>query len=110
VVNNTKNMVFDGIAFQYATWLDAGGPKGFVDTQSAYMYRDGEAPVNIHVVKSTNISFTNNEFSHLGAVYALGVDGGSQVRRTTLAKIYTFTNCCLKIASLGNQPQGRDSV
>jgi hypothetical protein len=36
-VNNTKNIIFDGTAFQYATWLGAGGPKGFVDTQ---VYRD----------------------------------------------------------------------
>ena len=74
-------MAFEGTAFSYATWLGVNGPKGFVDTQSAYMYHDGEPPVNIRVQKSSNITFFDNDFSHLGAVYALGADGGSQVGR-----------------------------
>ena len=38
VVNGTKNLVMQDTQFQYATSLHASGPKGFVDTQSAYMY------------------------------------------------------------------------
>jgi hypothetical protein len=39
---------------------------------------DGESPVNVLVEKSRNITFTGCSFRHLGGVYALGANGGSQ--------------------------------
>ena len=79
VVNSTRNLVWEGVRFEYATWLGANGPQGFVDTQSAFLYRGnnnpaagGEAPVNIHVQASTNITFASCAFEHLGGVPAPG--------------------------------------
>ena len=42
VVNKTQNLRWEGVKFQYATSLHASGDRGFVDTQSAYLYKDGE--------------------------------------------------------------------
>ena len=78
MINHTQNLVWEAVQFEFASWLGASGPKGFVDTQSAYLCLDGEAPVNVHVRKSRNVSFTGCLFQHLGGVYALGADGGSQ--------------------------------
>ena len=104
-----------------ATWLGASGPQGFVDTQSAFLYRGnnnpgagGEPPVNIDVQRSTNISFVSCGFSHLGAVYALGADGGSQ---SVIVSNSTFTDCSgggIKLGSSGErgvpQPQNNASM
>ena len=54
---------------RYSTSLHASGDRGYVDTQSGYLYRDGEPPVNIHVQKSSNVKFLNCGFAHLGGVY-----------------------------------------
>ena len=77
-VAGTQNLRFEGIRFEYATWLGASGPQGFVDTQSAFLYRGnnnmqagGEPPVNVRVQTSQNITFVGCGFAHLGAVYAL---------------------------------------
>jgi hypothetical protein len=78
VVNNSANLHWENVRFEYASWLGASGPRGFVDTQSAYLCMDQEPPVNIRVQKSRNITFSGCSFSHLGGVYALGADGGSQ--------------------------------
>ena len=90
IVNNTKDVAWRDVKFEYATWLGSSGPMGFVDTQSAFIYggghneawggdtTGGEPPVNLHVVKSQKVKFSGCSFSHLGAVYALGGDGGSQ--------------------------------
>ena len=102
-----------------ATWLGASGPQGFVDTQSAFLYRGndnqgagGEPPVNIDVQRSTNISFVSCGFSHLGAVYALGADGGSQ---SVIVSNSTFTDCSgggIKLGSSGERgvPQPQNNV
>ena len=62
------------------------------------MYHDGEPPVNIRVQKSSNITFFDNDFSHLGAVYALGADGGSQ---GVLVSNGTFTDISGGAVKLG---------
>ena len=33
-VTGTENLRWEGVHFEYATWLGASGPKGYVDTQS----------------------------------------------------------------------------
>lgn len=77
-LSNATNHVFHGIEFQYGTWLGASDNVGYVDTQSAYLCQYGEPPVNVHAHSATNITFSNCGFRHLGAVYAVGADGGSQ--------------------------------
>jgi hypothetical protein len=53
VVNGTHNLRWEGVSFEYATWLGSSGPRGYVDTQSAYLCQDGEPPVNVHVWNAT---------------------------------------------------------
>ena len=77
MVNNSHSLQWDNVDFAFASWLGVAGPRGYVDTQSAYLCMDGEPPVNIRVLKSAGITFKNCGFTHLGGVYALGVDGGS---------------------------------
>ena len=72
LVNGSANVRWEGVRFEYATWLGASGPKGYVDTQSAYLCQDGEPPVNVHVWHSKNVTFSGCDFQHLGAVYAIG--------------------------------------
>jgi hypothetical protein len=31
-------------------WLGASGPKGYIDTQSAYLCQQGEPPVNVRPI------------------------------------------------------------
>ena len=49
VINNTKNLRWEGVSFQYATWLGASESTGFIDTQSAYLCQEGEPPVNVQI-------------------------------------------------------------
>jgi hypothetical protein len=78
IVNNTANLRWENVQFEYATWLGASEATGYIDTQSAYLCQQGEPPVNVHVEKSHNITFDSCGFEHLGGVYALGADGASQ--------------------------------
>ena len=55
VVNNTRNVQWSGVQFSYATSLHASGPRGFVDTQSAYLYVSHLFPL-MHGAKSSQRS------------------------------------------------------
>jgi hypothetical protein len=99
VVNGSQNVRWEGVQFQYATWLGASGPKGYVDTQSAYLCNDGEPPVNVHVWHSTNVTFRSCAFQHLGGVYAIGANNASQ---SIIVSNCTFTDCSGGAVKLGN--------
>jgi hypothetical protein len=83
-LTGASNVRWEGVHFAYGTWLDASGPKGYIDTQSGYQCQavansqDGEPPTNVAISGSLNITVVSCAFSHLGAVYALGADGASQ--------------------------------
>ena len=91
-----------------------------MDTQSAFLYRGnnnpeagGEPPVNVHVFRSHNLTFTDCTFSRLGGVYGLGVDGGSQ---GVVVSNSTFTDISgggIKLGYSGErgvpQPQNNES-
>ena len=102
-LDGAKNMAWEGVSFQYATWAGASGPKGFVDTQSAYLYQEGEPPVNVQLHHCTNISFTSCSFEHLGAVYAIGANEASQ---SVAVSNCTFTDVSgggVKLGSVGER-------
>ena len=54
------------------------------------MYKDGEPPVNIAIAESKNIKFLGCDFRHLGGVYALCADKGSQ---DVVVANSTFADC-----------------
>jgi hypothetical protein len=82
---------FEGLGFEYATWLAPNGPDGYVCDQSGFhLVGDGHGtnsighdpdvvrtPGNVSFVYAQNISFVNNAFTHMGAV-ALDFGTGSQ--------------------------------
>ena len=90
LINGSSNVQWENVRFEFATWLGASGPKGYVDTQSAYLCQDGEPPVNVHVWHSHNVTFSGCSFQHLGAVYAIGAHGASQ---GIVVSNCTFTDC-----------------
>jgi beta-glucuronidase len=99
VVNGTSNLRWEGVSFQFATWLGASGPKGYIDTQSAYLCMDGEPPANVELWNATNVTFSGCDFRHLGAVYALTAHNASQ---DTVVSNCTFTDCSGGGVKLGN--------
>ena len=99
VVNGSQNVRWQNVKFEYASWLGASGPKGFVDTQSAYMCNDGEPPVHVNVLNSTNVTLSGCEFQHLGAVYVVGVHNASQ---SIVVSNCSFTDCSGGAVKLGN--------
>lgn len=120
-VEHTQNLRWEGVQFEYATYLGTSGSQGFVDTQSGFLYRGnnnpkagGEPPVNVHVLHSHNISFASCSFAHLGAVYAFGADAGSQ---DVIVWNSTFTDISgggIKLGFSGErgvlQPQNNESL
>eukprot|EP01052_Picozoa_sp_SAG31_P001462 SAG31_NODE_49_length_30599_cov_15.615016_22_plen_529_part_00 len=99
VVNGSNNVHWEHVSFEYATFLGTSGPKGFVDTQSAYLCNDGEPPVNVHIFHATNVTFRGCRFQHLGGVYALGAQNASQ---NIIVSNCTFTDCSGGAVKLGN--------
>ncbi|MFO1312864.1 MAG: hypothetical protein U1F41_12460 [Burkholderiales bacterium] len=82
---------FEGLAFEYATWLRPGGKDGYVADQSGFhLVGDDHAqniighssnvsrtPGNVRFVYAHSIVFAGNVFRHLGGV-ALDFDTGAQ--------------------------------
>lgn len=99
VVNATANVAWKDVNFAYVTSLHASGPRGFIDTQSGYMYQDGEPPLNVHVIASHNVSFSGCDFRHMGAVYTLGANNASQ---NIVISNCTFADCSGGAIKLGN--------
>ncbi|GBG08959.1 putative carbohydrate-binding protein [Paenibacillus agaridevorans] len=83
-----KNIVFEGLTFSYATWLQPNGPHGYREIQANIMppldyrmsfhsYDDRKVPANVTVSGGHQIRFERNTFEHLGAV-GLNVDYGAK--------------------------------
>jgi hypothetical protein len=83
-----ENVVFEGLTFSYATWLQPNGEFGFRDIQAgfmspnepppiAYSYTDVKMPASVSFSGGRNLRFERNTFIHLGSV-GLNVDYGAQ--------------------------------
>jgi hypothetical protein len=74
----TQNIRFTGIAFAYATWLEPNTAAGYPEIQAGILEPSEEKTLaQISFSGSSNITFSANQFLHLGGV-ALGFGGGSQ--------------------------------
>jgi Right handed beta helix region len=75
------NIVFSGITFAYATWLQPAGSQGYADNQSGILWINAAAPAktlgNISFQYSHNITLKNDTFTHLGGV-AIDFGNGAQ--------------------------------
>jgi hypothetical protein len=82
---------FQGITFEFGTWLGPSGPNGYAADQSGF-HLDGNGhrpnlvghdpdtvrtPGNVRLSHAQNITFVHDDFLHLGAV-ALDLSAGSQ--------------------------------
>ena len=85
-VVNASHVTFEGLRFEYATWLGAGGPDGYVEQQSGcgtvgsnkhnsdcttewdYLWSVALAPGAISLADSSSISFVGCEVAHVGGV------------------------------------------
>ena len=97
------NIVFSGLQFSYATWMQPSTPTGFSEVQANYtitgadgyatqglckLARHGTCPYgawtkepgNVQFAYDRNISLLNDRFVHLGAA-GLDLDNGSQNSR-----------------------------
>jgi len=83
-----KNIVFEGLTFAHATWLQPNGPLGYREIQANIMpphdwrnsfhaYDDLKVPANVTISGGHNIRFERNIFEHLGAV-GLNIDYGAK--------------------------------
>lgn len=83
-----ENVVFEGLTFAYATWLQPNGEFGFREIQAgfmspnepppiAYSYTDVKMPASVSFSGGRNLRFERNTFVHLGSV-GLNVDYGAQ--------------------------------
>jgi hypothetical protein len=102
-VSGAKHLRWEGIDFHYATWSGASDERGFVDTQAAYMYRRGEAPSNVRMHNVRNVTFSNCNFAHLGAVYAMSADGGSQNVTVSNCTFTDISGGAVKLGTVGER-------
>ena len=105
------NIRFDGLTFTYATWLGPAGDDGYVSDQSGFRVTGAQNTPNIighnqHVTRTPgnlrfeyarNIVFTNNRFTHLGAV---ALDFGTGSQDNTIAR-NTFSDISAAAIQLG---------
>lgn len=82
---------FEGISFEYGTWLDPSGPNGYAADQSGFHLtgpghqpnlighdqNTTRTPGNVRFKFAHNIRFVGNDFLHLGGV-GIDFDTGSQ--------------------------------
>lgn len=109
--DGVKNITFDGIRFEYATWNKPSENTGYVSIQSGSILTDPhyltiedafeglyDLPGSIHFINSSNISLTNNIFSNLGAT-AVNFGSGS---KNNIIFANTFDNISASAITLGD--------
>lgn len=110
-----KNVAFSGITFSHSTWLEPSSPDGLIEGQAGFrMVGEGnptfdstrlkwkKTPGAVNVSYGHGVSFTDNVFTHLGAV-GLNLNTGSQ-GTTVVGNVFT------DIAATGVQIGGTDVV
>jgi|GEM_PF-643873 len=92
--HGASNLSFEGLTFEYSTWLEPNGAEGYVADQSSFRvtgtgneansighFRQVErTPGNVSFRDGANITFDGNVFRHLGGV-GLDLSGGAQDNR-----------------------------
>ncbi|GAA4564500.1 discoidin domain-containing protein [Planotetraspora kaengkrachanensis] len=110
-----RNIGFEGITFSYATWLEPSGPDGMVEGQAGFRITGTDnpnfdstrlkwvkTPGAVNVTYGHDVEFTDNTFTHLGAV-GLNLNTGTQ---GTLINGNVFK----EIAGTGLQVGGTDVI
>jgi hypothetical protein len=110
---NVSGVVWQDIAFQYATWLQPNTGDGFVDAQSA-VYAcsagaagctaggEGEPVAAVRVSGCTAVAFEGCTFTNMGAPYALAVANSSQAVNVTGCTFSELSGGFLKLGSVAD--------
>ena len=122
--NGVSNISFEGLSFKYATWLDpnrvvvdVNGPTadGYVSDQAGFhLVGDGHeanqighfidvtrTPGNVSFHNGTGITFSDNVFSHLGAV-GLDFSGGAQDNRISHNIFQDISGAAIQIGGVSD--------
>ncbi len=96
------NIVFSGITFAYATWLQPAGDQGYGDNQSGILWINSPAAPaktlgNISFQYAHTIILENSTFTHLGGV---AIDFGHGAQNNTIER-NTITDISSNGISLG---------
>ncbi|MFC0554809.1 discoidin domain-containing protein [Planotetraspora thailandica] len=110
-----RDVGFDGITFSYATWLAPSGPDGMVEGQAGFRITGTDnpnfdstrlkwvkTPGAVNVAYGHDVAFTDNTFTHLGAV-GLNLNTGTQ-------GTFINGNVFKEIAGTGLQVGGTDVI
>ena len=97
-----RNIVFDGLAFRYTTWMRPSTDAGHADAQNNHLRYPGSPDqlpdAAIRVELANSVSFVNNEFAKLG-VTAIRMENGVQNSRTYGNRFYDLSGSALNIGS-----------
>ena len=74
------------------------------------MCQDGEPPVNVKLTTSSSIIFSGCTFQHLGGVYALGADQGSQDIAVVNSTFTDISGGGVKLGSSGERGAAAPAV
>lgn len=109
-----KHIRFEGLTFQYATWLEPNSPDGYVSDQSGFRLLGSDhkantighdpvvvrTPGNVSFAYAKNISFIGNTFSHMGAV-ALDFGTGSQENQIVNNTFNDISAAAIQLGGVG---------
>ena len=118
-----SNIMFQGLQFSYATWLEPNTKDGYVSDQSSYILMgEGYQPNiighqlltyktlgNVTLQYAHNITFSGNTFSHLGGV-ALDLDTGSQDNKILNNTFTDISSTALQVGGLSGIDARPNSV
>jgi len=97
-----RNVIFDGLAFRYTTWMRPSTDAGHADAQNNHLRYPGtpdQLPdAAIRVELASSVSFVNNEFAKLG-ITAIRMENGVQHSRIEGNRFYDLSGSALNIGS-----------
>jgi len=102
-----KNIVFSNLEFSYGTWLGPNRDLGYcgisLDSYSTALrlWVNAHPPGNVEIKNSTNVFFTNNTLSRLGAE-GLVLDGYTDGIKVVGNQFYNISGNALRIGSLSH--------
>jgi hypothetical protein len=118
--SGTSSHSWEGVHFQYSTWMQPNSGDGYVDNQATVFACTagsdvcnlgtwGEPLGAVRVSGGKDLSFSGCEFSHIGSAYALSVLGSSKGVSVTGCTFSDLSGGFLKLGSVGKDNTGNDT-
>jgi len=109
-----EHIRFQGLRFEYATWLGPSGPNGYADDQSGFHLngyghpsnlighdpRTARTPGNVRLRFARDVRFIHDDFLHLGGV---GLDFGTGSRHDTIVgnRFADISSAAVQLSGVG---------